>query len=247
MAADKGVNNPLYAAGLDVAAAFASIVPAAEEATVAIEDNVSATQQAATQIRDAWKSITDSLFEEVARIKGLILGNSEAGLANAQDRFNTATMLARSGDQQAAKDLPELSKIMLDLASGQASTLIELRRTQALTAASLQQTATGINNSYGIPIPAYADGGMYQGGLALVGETGPELINFNQGGQVYNANQTANMLRSSELVQRLISEVELLRVETRAIAISSSKLNNNFERSLVPTPEGEALLTKVAA
>lgn len=46
-------------------------------------------------------------------------------------------------------------------------------------------------------VPQYAAGGTYPGGLALVGEAGPELINFAQPGQVYNARQTQDILRAA--------------------------------------------------
>lgn len=47
-------------------------------------------------------------------------------------------------------------------------------------------------------IPAFEHGGNYKGGLALVGEAGPELINFNSGGRVYNHNQTKDILSGSK-------------------------------------------------
>ena len=43
----------------------------------------------------------------------------------------------------------------------------------------------------------FAAGGSYPGGLALVGEKGPELIHFNQGGHVFTAAETKKMLTSS--------------------------------------------------
>ena len=45
----------------------------------------------------------------------------------------------------------------------------------------------------------YADGGDYPGGLALVGEEGPELINFKAPGYVYTANQTQQLLNHSSI------------------------------------------------
>jgi hypothetical protein len=232
-------------------------VKQAEDAQRAQEAAASAAKQAADdasraaqQIKDAWKSITDSLFNEIARIKGLLLGENAGGLSDAQQQFSTATTLARAGDQEAAKSLPELSKLVLDLATNQASTLTELRRIQAQTAASLEVTALGLSSAYGLQIPAYASGGSYAGGMALVGEQGPELINFNQGGQVYTANQTAGLLGQSgdlaDKFDKLANEVSLLRIEARATAISTSKLNSNFERSIVPTTSGDALLVKTA-
>lgn len=43
-------------------------------------------------------------------------------------------------------------------------------------------------------IPAYAKGGLHKGGWALVGEEGPELVNFAKPGRVYTAGETNSML-----------------------------------------------------
>ncbi|AIF52001.1 phage tail tape measure protein [Pelosinus sp. UFO1] len=48
----------------------------------------------------------------------------------------------------------------------------------------------------------FAKGGSYPGGLALVGEEGPELINFNRGGYVHTANETRNILSGGQSQQR---------------------------------------------
>lgn len=53
-----------------------------------------------------------------------------------------------------------------------------------------------------IAVPAFADGGSYQGGLALVGEQGPELINFSRPGTVMNASKTAEALSGNGGVVR---------------------------------------------
>jgi len=47
-----------------------------------------------------------------------------------------------------------------------------------------------------VNVPKFALGGNYNGGLALVGERGPELIDFNRGGRVYNAGDTQRMMNS---------------------------------------------------
>lgn len=47
-------------------------------------------------------------------------------------------------------------------------------------------------------LPAFAAGGSYQGGLALVGESGPEIINFDRPGQVYNATQTREAMQPAK-------------------------------------------------
>ncbi len=51
--------------------------------------------------------------------------------------------------------------------------------------------------------PAFAAGGHYSGGYALVGEKGPELINFNRGGYVYNAQDTKRLLQSGHTYNQI--------------------------------------------
>lgn len=96
--------------------------------------------------------------------------------------------------------------------------------------------------------PAYADGGYYQGGLALVGEEGPELINFSNPGQVYTAKQTANMLSgdSSEVVAELKTlrgEVIMLRAEVRADVSHNAKTAKLLDRVI---PEGDSVRVTVS-
>lgn len=64
----------------------------------------------------------------------------------------------------------------------------------------------------------YAKGGYYPGGMALVGEEGPELINFKQPGQVYTARQTADLMRGDGANSEVVKELRELRSEQRAQA-----------------------------
>lgn len=78
-------------------------------------------------------------------------------------------------------------------------------------------------------LPAYANGGQYNGGMALVGEYGPELINFQRGGEVMNARTSAGMLSSADLGE-LVDEVRELHVtvETLASQIAINTANTAF-------------------
>ena len=70
-------------------------------------------------------------------------------------------------------------------------------------------------------LPHYAGGGYYGGGLALVGERGPELINFAQPGMVYTAQQTGQILNNSEVLAELRAvrlELSEMKAETRRTA-----------------------------
>jgi hypothetical protein len=75
-------------------------------------------------------------------------------------------------------------------------------------------------------IPVFANGGAYNGGMALVGENGPELIDFNRSGTVYTSNQTASMIGGEVAgeIRALREEVSLLRYEARSTAVSSAKI-----------------------
>jgi hypothetical protein len=61
-------------------------------------------------------------------------------------------------------------------------------------------------------IPRYAAGGMFGGGLRLVGENGPEL-EVTGPSRIYSANQTASMLNGSGSVDATVAELRQLRVE----------------------------------
>ena len=62
----------------------------------------------------------------------------------------------------------------------------------------------------GVELPAFASGGYHSGGLAMVGENGPEIVRMGPS-QIFNANDTAGMLsggQTAALLRRLIDSVE---------------------------------------
>jgi hypothetical protein len=79
---------------------------------------------------------------------------------------------------------------------------------------------------------AFARGGYYPGGLALVGEEGPEIINFKNPGQVYTAAQTQGLLGGGgEQTNRLLYELlQLMRSGTFAQVAESKALNKVIRR-----------------
>ena len=111
-------------------------------------------------VQDSMQDLTDSLVEEVKRIRGLIEEGAEANfsLAALKSQFAIATAQARAGDKEAAAKLPELSQRMLELAEKNASSSAELRLIQATTAASLQATAEALVKKYGGKLPSFAVG-----------------------------------------------------------------------------------------
>jgi hypothetical protein len=91
----------------------------------------------------------------------------------------------------------------------------------------IDQIRQGIMNSDEAKLRGYATGGSYPGGLAMVGESGPELINFNRPGQVYTAGQTSEILGNG-----LASEIQALREDLRAQALSNAQLQSRTAKVL---------------
>lgn len=202
-----------------------------------LRDQISALElaaEAAQELKDAWQSATDSIFQEIDRIRGLS-NDPTASFARAQSDFDAAIVAANGGDVNAAAALPVLSQTLLELAGQQATSLIELRRIEALTANALETAAYGYVGQYGLTVPQFADGGSYAGGLALVGEQGPELINFSSPGQVSNASSTARMMDNTDLVNEiraLKTELTMLRAEVRADVSHNAKTAKLLDRAM---------------
>lgn len=154
-------DSDLYAALLSVNGAIAGITSPLEDAGAAFKD------------------LGKTIEEEVARIRGDILGTGPEAQANAQTAFTIATAQARAGDAEAAANLPELSKNLLKFAENNASTLQELNQIRAATANSLAATAA-IVKSFGIaPVTTGTTVGSSTGGTTA--PTNPVI-----GAPVYN-------------------------------------------------------------
>jgi phage-related minor tail protein len=109
------------------------------------------------------------------------------------------------------------------------NTFVELMRQEFGLSNLFAVTSGGASTTQGSGgIPQFADGGYYKGGLALVGEEGPELINFSQPGRVYNASQTSAMMTGSDQVGR--DEFEMVKQAIYNIAINTGKMNRFFSR-----------------
>ena len=147
-------NNALRKEIADLQTAQAAQASAAQAATQAAEQ----TAQAASALRSAMQSLADTLFDEVNRIRGLISGDSQQSLIQAQARFALNTVLARAGDQDAAKLLPTLSQTLLTIAEAQATSLVDLNRIRGQTAGSLEETAGQMAAQFGLKVPIEAPG-----------------------------------------------------------------------------------------
>jgi TP901 family phage tail tape measure protein len=207
----------------------------------ALEDQTKAAEDAAAaaeKLKSAWAQITDGLIAEIKRIRG-VMGDKPSSYAAALTDFNTASMRARAGDQEAAKSLPGLSQTLLSVAADTAKSAEDLARLQGLTASSLEQTLGIINQAAGTTAgSAAATAGM------------PGWWDQFAANQIAGASPAANEGQSALIdeLQALRQEVADMRGEQRiasaAIASGTAKTARILERV---TPDGDALATRAAA
>jgi phage-related minor tail protein len=198
----------------------------------ALQDQTAAAQasaQAAQAARSAWKSLTDAVVDEVRRVRGEITGDGVQGLAAAQSSFAIATARARAGDQGAWEQLPAISRTLLEAAEANATSMLDLRRIQMSTAASMEATLA----KRGVKLPAFAEGGTHAGGWALVGEDGPELA-FMPPAHIYTAPQTQTLLggaRDGARDAELLAELRIANRLNGALLRELARVGNHTETS----------------
>ena len=96
-------------------------------------------------------------------------------------------------------------------------------------------------------VPGFAAGGMFGGGLRIVGESGPEA-EVTGPSRIYSASDTARLLgggdaRLAEQIEGLSKQVAALNEAARATAMHTSKTARLIERAM---PDGDALATRTA-
>lgn len=151
---------------------------------------------------ESLESATTSGFTQVANAVGSAFNEAKAEIASANASaaaaWNNAASAIDRANQIASDSIAFVSQI----------------------------SSSSINQNYGDYVPQFAAGGAYGGGMALVGEQGPELINFGNAGTVYNAQQSANIIGGEVAgeIRALREEVSQLRYEARATAVNTSKI-----------------------
>ena len=209
----------------------------------ALEDQKKAAEAAANaadKLRSAWAAITDALIAEIERIRG-VMGTRSGSYAEALAKFNNASMLARGGDQEAAKALPALSQALLSVAANTARSAEDLARLQGLTAASLEQTLAIITEAAGTSADAET---------AATGNLDPSWWEQFAANQMGTATIPANDGQSALLdeLRAVRQEMADLRNEQRiasaTIASGTSKTARILERV---TPDGDAMAVRTAA
>lgn len=196
------------------------------ESDAAYQERVKTSEEAAQAVFDSMVKQLGTLDVSVNNI-ATVIGN---GLAQVAGAVSGAIQTAQA--QAAAA-----------IAAAQASAEAAMMAAAAQASASFDSGLVGGGNAMG----GYIDG------PALVGEHGPEIFN-PQTRQIYTAPATTNMLGGGEVaaeIRALRDEVTLMRAETRATAVNTSKmvrLQDNWDvRGLTIKTDADQPINTVAA
>lgn len=209
-----------YASLLALSGTFATLRQATDALAQAGIDAAAAAGDAAGSVgklSDAMMSASTSVLDEIKRLRG---AGADAGTLDAaalQAKFATTTAQARAGDAAALQALPEISKALEAAATATATSTADGARLRAWLTGSLADTL----KSLGVTVPAFAAGGLHAGGLAIVGERGPELAAMGPA-RIYTASQTQAMLTSASAGDNtaLMDELRALRAEVASLRAS---------------------------
>jgi hypothetical protein len=214
---------------LNMATTFAELTPIMEEQSKSLVELI----EAAPQVELLQKMFeTDAEYQErVATAEELAqttLTSMETLLGDLNINVSSlSTVMANGLDSiaSATQNAVSLANSAIDSANAQAASAIASANEsaalaiQAITMMSTKSDTVAVTQTL-------ASGGAYGGGMALVGENGPELIDLNTSGQVYSASQSANIIGGEVAgeIRALREEVSMLRYEARATAVSTSKM-----------------------
>lgn len=221
-------------AQVEAASQAAAAIKAAQESAAAsyksLGDALAASMNNALNAAKAFTELNNTLL--VGESSTLSVGDQ---YTLAKRQFETAT-----GDELAAAEKVFLAA---SKASGRGTLSYEMDfaaviARNAAEAALSKQTATNIATLWqgvGKPIGAHAKGGIADG-WSLVGEEGPEVVNFTQPGRVYTASQTREMMGGGDIGE-LKEEIRQLRIELRAaleaVAVNTSSTARTLKRAVV--------------
>ena len=209
----------------DEAAARQAAAAAAQAAASAAAQWAQDQAAAAKAVRDAWTSVGETILDEVKRLRGEVTGGSPQSMAQAQAAFAIATAQARAGDQDAAKQLPSLSKALEDIAKREAASSLELWRVQTATAASLEMTAKMLAEKFGFTLPSFAVGTNYvpQDMVAQI-HKGEAIVPA-----AFNPMLTSGSNNGGNA--ELVAEVRALRQQVAELQATADKTERNTKRA----------------
>jgi len=161
--------------------------PAVQQVTKAYESSTSAAEaaaKAAEKLMDEWSKLIDTMSNEMKRLRGELLGATEdKGAAYYESMFAIKTAQARSGDQDAAAELPSIIQALEELAKASATSQADVLLKQSAWLASLADTRNFLANKYGVDIDDVktAEAGAATAGRVVQASGNTALLSALQG------------------------------------------------------------------
>ena len=154
----------------------------------------------------AMKALKEATLAELKRIQELSEKTRQEAARQAEQARQDAANQAKEAIELANKQLQKLD-------SG-----LTLSRSQIQA---LNGLMAGLKIAYQEPVPAFAGGGSYPGGLALVGERGPEVIDFQRPAQITSNERIREAVASGDEKTRKI--LQGIQADTKAaVTLQSS-------------------------
>lgn len=251
IAAQQQINilNGINTSVLSVAAAtnnLSLLMDNQRQATVALAkanaDALIAAQQAAAR-REQELAAAKAAADEKARAAeaaAIAAANAAAERARAEEAARVAAAAEAERQRQAASAAAASQAAQRPPTS---ATLSQDDKIRAITNVMGWNPFAGIDGStwggmsvddmYRQYVGAAATGGYVSPGMMLVGEEGPELVNFRSPGMVYTSAQTQNLLGGSggqEIIGELRSLREDQRAQSKALVSLQSRMTRIIER-----------------
>lgn len=108
---------------------------------------------AAKKLADQWSKTIDAMANEMKRLRGQLLGSGpDQGAAYYESLFAIKTAQARSGNQDAADELPSIIQALEALAKASATSQADVLLKQSAWLASLADTRNFLAHKYGVDI-----------------------------------------------------------------------------------------------
>ena len=160
-----------------------------EKQKVAVTELVKA-QQAGFASLEAMKATFDSWLYDQSLSSTSSLSPLEK-LTAAQGNFGGLLDAVRGGDASKTQELLQAGQQLLQLGQSMYASSVDFSLLEKFVRDSIGSVARQLG------VPGYASGTMSaRSGMAWVGERGPELVRFNGGERVYNAEESKSMARS---------------------------------------------------